>query len=103
MGVDGDGGRREFGRRGPRRGIENDKETAADSLVGCHAPGLKKTLACLRAWSCNNEARRRTRRQAPESQPAGSSALSRQRPNRPSDEDKLPLASTTLDPLVEFL
>ena len=57
MDVDGDGGRREFGLRGQRRGTGSDKGTAANSLSGYHAPGLKKILACLRPWSRNNEAR----------------------------------------------
>ena len=48
MDVDGDGGRREFGLRGRRRETENDKRTAANSLSGYHAPGLKKILAFLR-------------------------------------------------------
>jgi hypothetical protein len=47
MDVDGDGGRREFGLRGQRRGTGSDKGTAANSLSGYHAPGLKKILA----WS----------------------------------------------------
>ena len=51
MDVDGDGGRRESGLRGQRRGTESDKGTAANSLSGYHAPGLKKTLACPRPWS----------------------------------------------------
>ena len=42
MDVDGDGGRRESGLRGQRRGTESDKGTAANSLSGYHAPGLKK-------------------------------------------------------------
>jgi hypothetical protein len=42
-----DGGRREFGLRGQRRGTGSDKGTAANSLSGYHAPGLKKILACL--------------------------------------------------------
>jgi hypothetical protein len=46
MDVDGDGGRPGFGLRGKRRGIGSDKETAANSLSGYHAPGLKKILAC---------------------------------------------------------
>jgi len=49
--VDGDGGRREFGLRGQRRGTEIDMGTAANSLSGYHAPGLKRILACLRPWS----------------------------------------------------
>ena len=51
MDVDSDGGRREFGLRGQRRGTESDKGTAANSLSGYHAPKLKKILACLRPWS----------------------------------------------------
>jgi hypothetical protein len=42
MDVDGDGGRREFGLRGQRRGTESDKGTAANSPSGYHAPGLKR-------------------------------------------------------------
>jgi hypothetical protein len=38
MEIDGDGGRREFGLRGQRRGTESDKGTAANSLSGYHAP-----------------------------------------------------------------
>jgi hypothetical protein len=34
MDIDGDGGRREFGLRGQRRGTESDKGTAANSLFG---------------------------------------------------------------------
>ena len=34
MEIDGDGGRREFGLRGQRRGTESDKGTAANSLSG---------------------------------------------------------------------
>ena len=44
MDVDGDGGRREFGLRGQRRGTGSDKETAANSLSGYHALGVKKIL-----------------------------------------------------------
>jgi hypothetical protein len=51
MDVDGDGGRREFGLRGQRRGTGSDKETAANSLSGYHALGVKKILACLRPCS----------------------------------------------------
>ena len=51
MDVDGDGGRREFGLRGQRRGTESDMGIAANSLSGYHAPELKKILACLRPWS----------------------------------------------------
>jgi hypothetical protein len=51
MDIDGDGGRREFGLCGQRRGTESDKGTAANSLSGYHAPGSKKILACLRPWS----------------------------------------------------
>ena len=39
MDVDGDGGRREFGLRGQRRGTESYMGTAANSLSGYHAPG----------------------------------------------------------------
>jgi hypothetical protein len=52
MDIDGDGGRREFGLRGQRRGTESDK------LFGYHAPGLKRIVAWLRPWSRNNEALR---------------------------------------------
>ena len=48
MDVDVDGGRREFGLCRQRRGTESDMGTAANSLSGYHAPGLKKILACLR-------------------------------------------------------
>jgi hypothetical protein len=43
MDMDGDGGRREFGLRGQRRGTGSDKGTAANPLCGYHAPGLKKS------------------------------------------------------------
>src|SRR5271166_6899884 len=42
MDVDDDGGRREFGLRGQRRGTGSDKGTAANSLSGYHAAGLKR-------------------------------------------------------------
>jgi hypothetical protein len=48
MDVDGDGGRREFGLRGQRRGTGSDKGTPANSIAGYYASGLKKILACLR-------------------------------------------------------
>jgi hypothetical protein len=51
MDIDSDGGRREFGLRGQRRATGSDKGTAANSLSGYHAPGVKKILACLRPWS----------------------------------------------------
>ena len=103
MDIDGDGGRPEFGLRGQRRGTESDKGTAANSLSGYHARGLKKIVACLRPGSRNNEARCKTPLRALESQRARSSPLSRQCPNRPSDEGQAASASTASDPLVEFL
>jgi hypothetical protein len=54
-------------------------------------------------WSRNNEARCKTPLQALESQRARSSPLSRQCPNRPSDEGQAASASTVFGPLVEFL
>jgi hypothetical protein len=51
MDVDGDGGRRGSGLHGQRRGTGSDKGTAANSLSGYRAPGLKKILACLQPWS----------------------------------------------------
>jgi hypothetical protein len=48
MEIDGDGGRREFGLRGQRRGTESDKGTAANSLSGYHAPGLKRRFHRVR-------------------------------------------------------
>jgi hypothetical protein len=48
MDVNGDDGRRELELRGQRPGTESDKGTAANSLSGYHAPGLKKILAYLR-------------------------------------------------------
>jgi hypothetical protein len=43
----GAGGRREFGLRGQRRETGSDKGTAANSLSGRHAPGLKLIVTCL--------------------------------------------------------
>jgi hypothetical protein len=60
MDIDDDGGRPEFGLRGQRRGTESDKGTAANSLSGYRAPGLKKVLTCLRPWSGYNEAECKT-------------------------------------------
>jgi hypothetical protein len=60
MDIDGDGGRREFGLRGQRRGTESDKGTAANSLSGYHAPGLKRICDLSAALSRNNEARCKT-------------------------------------------
>jgi hypothetical protein len=73
------------------------KGTAANSLSGYHAPGLKKIVACLRPGSRNNEARCKTPLRALESQRARSSPLSRQCPNRPSDEGQATSASTAFD------
>jgi hypothetical protein len=41
------------------------KGTAANSLSGYHAPGLKKMVACLRPGSRNNGARCKTPLRAP--------------------------------------
>ena len=62
-----------------------------------HAPGLKRIVACLRPGSRNNEARCKTPLRALESQRARSSPLSRQCPNRPSDEGQATSASTAFD------
>src|SRR3984893_3304575 len=62
------------------------KGIAANSLSGYHAPGLKRTVACLRPGSRNNEARCKTPLPVLESQRARSSPLSRRCPNIPSDE-----------------
>ena len=45
MDVDGDGGRREFGLRGQRRGTGSDKGTAANPLCEYHAHGLNPSSA----------------------------------------------------------
>jgi hypothetical protein len=97
MDIDGDGGRREFGLRGQRRGTESDKGTAANSPLRISRSGLKRIVACLRPGSRNNEARCKTPLRALESQRARSSPLSRQCPNRPSDEGQATSASTAFD------
>jgi hypothetical protein len=57
MDIDGDGGRQNpdfVGNAAKQKVIEG---TAANSLSGDHAPGLKKIVARLRPGSRNNEAR----------------------------------------------
>src|ERR1700736_396992 len=56
MDIDGDGGRQNSDFVGNAAEQKVIKGTAANSLSGAPAPGLKKIVACLRTGSRNNEA-----------------------------------------------